>query len=128
MSQAATIGKNLYQEELYSIPPKVLVILSDPWEKLTEGEQTTLTKMITALRLNIASIQIITLQSFSPADLAAYAPVKVIALGASLHASSRLYEHFSQQGISFVVADALPRLDDLKKKNLWLALRQMFGI
>ena len=74
MNQAAIIGTNLYQEELYSIPPRILVILSDPWETLTEAEQTTLTKMITALRLNIAAIQIITLESFSIEDLAAYAP------------------------------------------------------
>src|SRR5687768_15156560 len=107
MNQAAIIGTNLYQEELYSIPPRILVILSNPWETLTEAEQTTLTKMITALRLNIAAIQIITLESFSIEDLAAYAPSKVIALGAALQGSSRVYESFSHQGIPFVVADAL---------------------
>ncbi|MCD9014339.1 hypothetical protein [Parachryseolinea silvisoli] len=128
MSQAASIETYLYQEDLYSLPPRVLVIVSDPWEKLTEAEQTTLTKMITALRLNIATVQIITRTAFTMADLAAYAPTKVIALGATLQGSNRLYESFTQDGLPVVVADALPRLDDLKKKNLWLALRQMFGV
>ncbi|MBT1687312.1 hypothetical protein [Dawidia soli] len=128
MSQAATIGTYLYPEDLYSLPPRVLVILSDPWENLSEADQTTLTKMITALRLNIAAVQIITRAAFTAADLAAYAPTKVIALGATLQGSSRLYESFTHDGLPVVVADALPRLDDLKKKNLWLALRQMFGV
>lgn len=128
MRSTATLGTYLYPEDLYSIPPRVLVILSDPWEKLTEAEQTTLTKMITALRLNIATVQIITGATFTLADLAAYAPTKVIALGATLQGSNRLYESFTHDGVPVVVADALPRLDDLKKKNLWLALRQMFGV
>jgi hypothetical protein len=106
----------------------VLFILNEPWESISEPDKTVLTKMIGALRLSLASVRIITRAEFTLNDIAAYAPTKVIALGALFKASPDLYKHITQDGVSIVAGDALPALDDVKKKNLWLALRQMFGV
>lgn len=120
--------ESLYQEELYSLPSPVLFILNQPWETISDPDKTVLTKMIGALRLSLASVRIITRPEFTLADIAAYAPTKVIALGATFKASTELYKCLSLDGVSVVAGDALPALDDVKKKNLWLALRQMFGV
>jgi hypothetical protein len=128
MTTPSSSLESLYQEELYSLPSPVLFILNQPWESISEPDKTVLTKMIGALRLSLASVRIITRPEFTLADIAAYAPTKVIALGARFKASPDLYKHLSQDGVSVVAGDALPALDDVKKKNLWLALRQMFGV
>jgi len=128
MTTPSSSLESLYQEELYSLPSPVLFILDQPWESISESDKTVLTKMIGALRLSLASVRIITRSEFALADVAAYAPTKVIALGATFKASPELYKCISQEGVSVVAGDALPTLDDVKKKNLWLALRQMFGV
>ena len=128
MTTPSSSLESLYQEELYSLPSPVLFILNQPWESISETDKTVLTKMIGALRLSLASVRIITRSEFTLADIAAYAPTKVIALGATFSASTELYKCISQEGVSVVAGEALPALDDVKKKNLWLALRQMFGV
>ncbi|AYB34041.1 hypothetical protein [Chryseolinea soli] len=128
MTTPSSALESLYQEELYSLPSPVLFILNQPWETIADPDKTVLTKMIGALRLSLASVRIITRSEFTLADIAAYAPTKVIALGATFKASSELYKCLSLEGVSVVAGDALPVLDDVKKKNLWLALRQMFGV
>ena len=127
MSQASAL-ESLYNEDLYQIPAKVVFVISQPWHELSEADQTTLTKMVGALKLSMASIQVIHLKTFTVESLKPLGPSKVIALGAVLESPFKSYEHFTLDGISLVLGDALPTLDDVKKKNLWLALKQMFGI
>ena len=127
MSQSSVI-ESLYQEELYQIPSRMLIILSRPWEEHTEEERTVLTKMLAAVKLSMASVQILIHNDFTLDTIAPLAPTKVLALGAPLRSSDKVYEHLSMNGVSIIVADAIHKLDDVKKKNLWIALKQMFGI
>jgi hypothetical protein len=128
MSQSASVLDHLYQEELYAVPSRVLVILSSPWEALSENEQTVLSKMLAAVKLSLASVQIITKKEFTIGELSAFSPTKVLAFGAMLQPASKLYENTTVDGIPVILADPLSGLDDLKKKNLWGALKQMFGL
>lgn len=123
-----TAVESLYNEDLYIIPSRVVFIISQPWEEFSEAEQATLSKMIGALKLSMGAVQILTYKTFSIETLKAFAPTKIVALGATFDTSTKMYEHFTHDGVSIVLADALPAWDDAKKKNLWLALRQMFGI
>lgn len=127
MSQTSVI-ESLYQEDLYQIPSRVLIILSRSWEEHTEDERTVLSKMLAAVKLSLSSVQIMVQKDFSVDDLAPLAPTKVLAFGASLKSSDKLYEHLTVGGVSVIVADAINNLDDLKKKNLWIALKKMFGL
>jgi hypothetical protein len=40
----------------------------------------------------------------------------------------KTYEHVQAQGFSMLVANDLSELDEAKKKSLWLALKDMFGL
>ena len=128
MSQPASVFETLYQEELYILPSRVLIILSNPWEELSENEQTVLSKMLAAVKLSLASVQIITKKEFTIQELSSFSPTKVLAFGARLQPTSNLYEKTVVDGIPVILADALSALDDIKKKNLWGALKQMFGV
>ncbi|HYF69717.1 MAG TPA: hypothetical protein VD884_16345 [Ohtaekwangia sp.] len=119
--------ENLYQEELYLIPSRVIVVLGKDWETIGEEERTTLIKMMGALKLSLAAVQIITRHDFELDDLHAFSPRQIIALGSRMKTGA-LYEHLHEDGVSIVMGDHLDELDDQKKKRLWIALKQMFNI
>ena len=50
--------RNLYQEELYRIPGKVIVVISRPWEEITYEDRTLLSKILGSVKLSLASVQI----------------------------------------------------------------------
>jgi hypothetical protein len=120
--------ESLYQEELYAQRAKVLVILFPDWNNLSEEDQLLLKKILGSVRLDLAAVQIITCQEFTLGDLKAYAPQQIIAFGSIFKGFAAQYQLISHEGISIIQADSLHKLDDPKKKSLWIALKQMFNI
>ncbi len=121
-----SILESLYQEELYRVPGKVIVIISRPWEEITSGDRILLSKILGSVRLSLASVQIKVCKEFSVTDFRPLTPTHIIVFGAVLKNVSNKYEHLSIQDISVVIADELNELDDLKKRSLWLTLKQIF--
>ncbi len=119
--------ESLYQEDLYQIPSRTTVIINKDWSLLSEADQALLVKILGSVKLSLPAIQIQSLQEFTVDGLAAFSPTRIIAFGAR-SGSLKSYEHVQQNGVSIVLADSLDQLDDVKKKNLWGALRQMFAI
>jgi hypothetical protein len=117
---------NLYQEELYKIKPKVLVIISKPWNELIEDEIKLLQKILTAVKLSLPAVQIVAMQEFSLDSFRNDQPSHIIAFGASFQDFDKMYENISVDGISIVVAHELQLLDDARKKNLWTTLKHIF--
>lgn len=128
VNQTISVVQSLYQEDLYRIPGKVLIVLSKDWTSVTADEQTTLTKMLAALRLNLAMVQIVTRQKFSIDDIAPLSPAKVLSFGLAPAEAPNLYEFTQVNGLPVLSAEAIDKLDDAKKKTLWLELRKMFGV
>lgn len=128
MTDAPIPLEPLYQEELYAHRATVLIILFPGWTELPEEDQLLLKKILGSVKLDLAAVQIITGQEFNLDDLKAYSPLQIIAFGSVLKGHPEQYQLFSQEGISIIQADSLGKLDDPKKKSLWLALKQMFNI
>jgi hypothetical protein len=128
MNSAAPVIKNLFQEDLYQLPSRVIVVVAQPWESISENERTVLSKMLVAVRLSLASVQIIQKNEFAIADLRPLSPSKVLVFGSKVQQASKQYEMITLDGIPVIVAESLGQLDDLKKKNLWIALKQMFAL
>ena len=118
----------LYHEELYAQRATVLVILFPGWNELAEEDRLLLKKIMGSVRLDLAAVQIITRQEFSLQDLETYAPKQIIAFGSVFKGSTAQYQLISHEGTSVIQADSLQKLDDPKKKSLWMALKQMFNI
>src|SRR5688572_25064686 len=121
-----SILENLYQEELYRIPGKVIVVVSRPWEEIPDDDRILLSKILGSVKLSLASVQIKIYQEFSIKDFYAIAPTNIIVFGATLKNFPTKYEPISVDNISIIMADELYQLDDLKKRSLWLALKQIF--
>lgn len=120
--------EHLYQEELYLLPPKTVVVIDRPWNEVSDNDRTLLIKILGSVKLGLANVQIITLKHLGIDDLAAMEPERLIVFGANVKEVTRLYEYTTASGVPVICADSLPALDDGRKKNLWLALRQMFKI
>lgn len=118
----------LYQEELYALKPKVLVILGNDWNDVSTEEQVLLSKILGSVKLSLAAIQIITLESFDLHDVAAYDPAQLIAFGSKFKRVASSYEILTIEGTTIILADSLDQLNDSTKKSLWATLKQMFLI
>lgn len=126
MSKA--IFENLYQEDLYSITTPLLIVVARNWESISGDEKTLLSKILGSVKVNPSSAQLLVRPSLSIRSLKALAPAKIIVFGSITEENITPYQHHNLDGFSVIKADDFPQLDDVKKKNLWLALRQMFGV
>ena len=128
VSQTITPVESLYQEELYLIPGKVLIVLAKSWPLVTDDERVVLSKMLGALKLNLATVQVLALPAFSLNDITCFGPSKILCFGVLPAEVSNLYELATVDNTMIIAAEAIDKLDDAKKKTLWLELRKMFGI
>jgi hypothetical protein len=65
-------------------------------------------------------------REFSVEDFDLFSPRCIIAFGATLKGSSKKYELIPTDTASVIIADELRQLNDVTKRNLWLALKQVF--
>jgi hypothetical protein len=124
MSELETI----FQEDIYSIPAPLLIVIAKPWDELSETEIDTLSKMLKAVKLSLASVQVIVMNQFDMNDLSVFSPNRILAFGSSLSKPFNHYENINSNGISIIISESLDQLDDQKKKSLWIALRAMFSL
>lgn len=83
-------------------------------------------KILNAVKLSLAAVQVVTRTEFSAEDFKFYQPACIIAFGATLKDSTKMYENLTLDGIPIVVAHEFNQLEDTRKKNLWLTLKQVF--
>ena len=118
----------IYQEEIFQIKTKPFVVINEPWEKLGEKERELLTKIISALKISIDSITIVSQPTL---DLSSFAGTthKVIYFGDLPIGISR-YEVLESGGLSFVCSENLTQLIDSEasRKQLWVALKRLFSV
>jgi len=124
----SSLSQYLYQEDLYTIPSPVLVVIPRAWHNILESEKALLAKILGSVKLSIDSVAILSQEKVSLESVGAFKPRKVLVFGSKFSESINLYEHTVLQGVSVICADDFAQLDDGKKKNLWLALKQMFGV
>jgi hypothetical protein len=128
MDSAQVLAQHLYHEDLYNLPGKVLVVIPNSWESIPETDRNVLIRMVNAVRLNFAAIQVIERSSVSLPDVSALSPSKILSFGVPVTPMPALYEVSWLGDIPVIAADKLETLDDAKKKILWGALKQMFAL
>lgn len=119
----------LFPEDLYQYSSPLVVLLSKDWASYSDEEQTLLKKILSSVKVDIHTVQISARPSVDLKALQVFRPTKVLMFGVNSSGGDLpLYQAITAQGFMVIRADDLTALDDQKKKNLWLALRQMFGI
>lgn len=125
---AESVFESLYQEEIYLARPRTLILIDKPWNEVPDDERALLVKILGSVKLSLAAVQILHRESVALNDLSALNPERVISFGTRLSPVNRQYEYVPIDGYHIIVSDSLSALDDARKKSLWLALRQMFGL
>lgn len=119
---------HLFQEELYNFNTAVVVVLTQPWQRYSGDEQALLKKILSSVKVDINAVQMVAQPSIDLQTLHIYSPSRVLLFGATPTDNLPLYQAHTAQGFTVIRADDLGAFDEQKKKNLWLALRQMFGV
>jgi DNA polymerase III psi subunit len=117
-----------FQEEIFQIRPKPVVVIDVTWEKLGEKERELLTKIISALRISVDSITIVSQTTLTINSFIGKAH-KLIYFGDSKTEISR-YEVIESDGLSYICSDSLTQLleNEPARKQLWTGLRKLFSV
>jgi hypothetical protein len=118
----------LFQEELYHFSSPVVVVLPRPWNSYSIEEHILLEKILTSVKIDMNAIHVVSRPSLSLAGLQPFSPARVLIFGSDTHPEIPMYQPTPAQGFIVIKADDLTGLDEGRKKNLWLALRQMFTV
>ncbi len=117
-----------YQEEVFHLRQRPVVVINETWEQLREKERELLTKIISALKISIDSITIV---SQPMLDITSFAGKvnKLIYFG-ELPAGVAPYENLESNGVSFICSQSLSQLldNEVARKQLWLGLRALFSV
>lgn len=121
-------AESLFNEELYLLTSRTLVIIAEPWNDHAEADRELLNKILTAARLSLAHVRVI---HQSKLDLGAIAdkPAHVIYFGPAVTGLSP-FECIRLEGTSVVLSPGLASLhtDAAAKQKLWVALKQLFAL
>ncbi|MGC3945076.1 MAG: hypothetical protein QM762_11275 [Chryseolinea sp.] len=124
----ATLAKYTYPEGLYQLHEPVLVLLPCSWEKVSESEQQLLAKILSSVKLSLAAVQIISASKYSVEDATVLRARTILSFGVPFDGLTQPYEATTIEDVTVVYADPVGSLDDVRKKNLWGALRQAFKL
>lgn len=117
----------IYNEELYQLPQKTIVLIPVSWETIPEDQVTLLGKILGSVKLSLAGVQLICREKADLQELLVFNPSLIISFGTILNPKSEFYTATETNGIRIIQSDTLGSLDDAKKKSLWNALKQAFA-
>ncbi|GCC51859.1 hypothetical protein SanaruYs_20880 [Chryseotalea sanaruensis] len=116
----------LYQEDLYQATDATIILIDQSWTTISEADKVLLSKILGSVKISIEQVTILEAGKISLTELSQYNPSRIIAFGTIISESEAPYKNQKQGNTSFITSDTLSALDDVKKKNLWGALKQMF--
>jgi DNA polymerase III psi subunit len=123
---SSTLASYMFQEELYDVPAPVLIVLGQPWSSYNEEHHALLKKILSSVKIDVASVRILTQKIFSIEELGSSQATRVLIFGSESDITP--YQPVQAQAFTVVKADDLTQLDDAKKKSLWGALKHMFSV
>lgn len=124
----AEVVTDLYQEEIYHLRQKTIVVISVPWNQLNDGSIQLLAKILASVKLDLSSVRIISLPRLDDVSGLPEYPSHIISFGVPTSPPIELYQPSKLMGVPIITADELDLLDDSRKKNLWAGLKAMFAV
>lgn len=118
----------LFNEELYLIKGKTMVIIDEPWSKLSATHRELLQKILQSVRLSLDSV-ILNHQPVLNLGQFTHRPAQVIYFGQPVKGLEP-FQVLPVDGTSVVLAPSLNQLqeDPAIKPKLWNALKLQFGL
>lgn len=122
----SAIFNTLYNEELYQVKPKVVIVVDQEWNSVTAEEKQLLARILQAVKLTFEGVRVVRQDVLNVTGLGT-PPHRVICFGKAA-AGLALYEPLEVGGISLVISENLSELvkNDAARKKLWGALKLLF--
>jgi DNA polymerase III psi subunit len=117
-----------YQEEIFQIKEKPIVVINESWDQLGSKERELLTKIISALKISIDAIMVVSQPSLQITSY--YNKTRKLIYFGELPAGVLHYELLESGDLSFICSESLTQLIDNEpsRKQLWQGLRKLFSI
>lgn len=125
----AALAKSIFPDELYRLPFRVMVLLPQSWESTSDADKALLARILGSVKLSLAAVQVMSAENFSLEVAGVHHVKTILSFGVPfLPATEPTYEPVTVDGITAVLADAVHELDEVRKKNLWAALKLVFAL
>jgi hypothetical protein len=118
----------IFAEELYLLQKKVLVLIPAPWQSILPEHVQLLGKILASVKLSIDGVIVLHYPKIDLDSLLVYNPKCILSFGTALTPPCKTFVVEEVQGIQIIQAEAFESMDDLKKKSLWIALKQAFKL
>lgn len=118
----------IFTDELYQLPERVIVLIPVPWENMSEEQITQLSKILGYVKLSLEGVQVLTYDEVSVSDLDVFKPSIVLSFGTKLKPPLSPYETHTVKEIQIIYSTALGSLGDSEKRNLMSALKEVFKL
>jgi hypothetical protein len=123
----AEVGQ-IFNNELYQLPERVIVLIPVPWENMSADQITQLGKILSYVKLSLEGVQVLTYAEVTVSDLDVFKPSIVLSFGAKLTPPLSPYEAHTVNGTQIIYSAALGSLGDSEKRNLMSALKGAFKL
>lgn len=119
-------ANTLFTEELYVVKSTVVVIIPTPWSEVHADHILLLSKILGSVKLQLQGVTILTMPTIDFEIVKMYKPNWILSFGSKVPETIKPYSPESYNGFKIIQSDALPALDETKKKGLWSALKLGF--
>lgn len=126
MNWAADLAVETFAEDLYTIKGKFIILIPNTWEEMTSAETDLLSKILGAIRLTLAKVQILSGAEADVSQLTLFKPSFILSFGVAVSGIERMYSIVKHQGLEIILADRLGAIDIASKEKLWPELRNRF--
>lgn len=127
MSLQREVIEQTFTEDLYKIPGRVIILVPQVWSSLNPNEIELLSKILGAVKLTMAQVQILVTEKVDLTELQVFNPPVVLSFGSKIKQVNTPYQVNTWNGAQVLEADMLGAFDEAKKKQLWTALRALFN-
>lgn len=121
-------AQQIFNNELYQLPERVIVLIPVPWEKMSEDQITQLSKILSYVKFSLEGVQVLTYAEVAVSDLEVFNPSIVLSFGTKLAPPLPQYETQTVSRTQVIYSAALGTLGDSEKRNLMSALKVAFKL
>lgn len=121
-------AEQIFKEELYKLPARVIVLIPVPWQNLSEDQIIQLRKILEYVNLNLDGVQILYHEAVEIERILIYHPSLVLSFGSKLSPDDNAEGLQTIHTTSIIRTGILGSLDDAQKRSLMSALKQAFSV
>ncbi len=118
----------IFNNELYQLPERVIVLIPVSWENMSEDQITQLSKILSYVKFTLEGVQVLTYTEVAVSELDVFKPSIVLSFGTKLKPPLSPYETHTVKGTQIIYSAALGSLGDSEKRNLMSALKEAFKL